>query len=178
MREGAGSWATCVLNGFLATSESHYNLAGGLAEEAEEEEEITEGGEDHGHAAGVGNFPPDEVEEGPGNQAKRAREVARLVEKLHLNLGHLSKERMVVMLKAAGAREDVLEYVQKQFECETCDRRQREVRRRVAAYPRTFTFNRIVAVDTVYVPWRGVSLPVLNVVDHGSHYQMMTLIRR
>ena len=82
-----------------------------------------------------------------------------------------------MMLKAAGAREDVLEYVQKQFECETCDRRQREVRRRVAAYPRTFTFNRIVAVDTVYVPWRGVSLPVLNVVDQGSHYQMMTLIK-
>ena len=103
--------------------------------------------------------------------------MAKLIEKLHVNMGHLSRDRMVVMLRAAGAREDVLEFMRKRFGCELCDRRQREVRRRVAAFPRTFTFNRIVAVDTFYLPWRGRSLPVLNVVDHGSHYQVTTLIK-
>ena len=97
--------------------------------------------------------------------------------KLHENMGHLSNDRMIVMLKAAGAKEDVMEFVKKRFSCELCSKRQKEVRRRVAAYPRTYTFNRIVAVDTFFLPWRGSSIPILNVVDHGSHYQVTVPIK-
>ncbi|CAE7436187.1 RE1 [Symbiodinium necroappetens] len=145
--------------------------------ENDNDEGDQEAGEEE-DARGVGDFPLQEDDgEELGQQGHREREVARLIEKLHVNMGHLSRDRMVVMLRAAGAREDVLEFVRKRFGCELCDRRQREVRRRVAAFPRTFTFNRIVAVDTFYLPWRGRSLPVLNVVDHGSHYQVTTLIK-
>ena len=181
-RQRTTAWAREAVGCFLEIEQARLNLAieddeqpGDAEIEVDDLEAERDGPWQEG--AGVGSFPPEGPDEGHSGTARREREVKALVEKLHLNLGHLSKERMVVMLKAAGARDDVLDFVQKRFECEMCDRRQREVRRRVAAYPRTYTFNRIVAVDTVYVPWRGVSLPVLNVVDHGSHYQVMMLIK-
>ncbi|CAE7224945.1 RE2 [Symbiodinium sp. CCMP2592] len=170
-------WLASSVEGMVgAEAQWRSFAAAGLDEEQVIEEEAEELDQDGNAGAGVGSFPPEEGE-GLAQQAHRDKEVAKLVEKLHLNLGHLSKDRMMVMLKAAGAREDVLEYVAKRFECEMCGRRQRELKRRVAAHPRTYTFNRIVAVDVLYVPWRGVSLPVLNIVDHGSHYQVATLIK-
>ena len=156
----------------LAAVENHETEEGENEAAAEEDAE----GMDPGQAgAGVGEFPPDD-EPGLLGEARREKEIARLVGKLHLNLGHLSKDRMMVMLKA-GAREDVLDYLKKRFECDMCGRRQREMKRRVAAYPRTYMFNKIVAVDVLYVPWRGRALPALNVVDHGSHCQVVTLVK-
>ena len=98
-------------------------------------------------------LPPEE-EDSLARARPREREIAKLVAKLHENMGHLSNDRMIVMLKAAGAKEDVMEFVKKRFSCELCSKRQKEVRRRVAAYPRTYTFNRIVAVDGRHRPPR------------------------
>ncbi|CAK9022317.1 unnamed protein product [Durusdinium trenchii] len=41
--------------------------------------------------------------------------------RMHLNMGHLSKEQMLSMLKAAGAREGVLKFVKEKFGCELQD---------------------------------------------------------
>eukprot|EP00439_Symbiodinium_sp_Y106_P022367 s729_g2.t1 len=138
------------------------------AENGEQPEDDDDGA--GGEAAGVGAFPPEGDEDTLVGGGRRRKEMAK-------NMGHLSADRMIVMLKAAGARDEVLEYVRKEFACELCGKRQREVQRRVAAFPRTFTFNRIVAVDTFYVPWQGMSVPIMNIVDHGTHYQVAVPIK-
>lgn len=106
-----------------------------------------------------------------------SHEQKALVNRLHLNMGHLPMDRMVVMLKAANAKESVLRYVKEEFKCEHCMRQRREISRRPAAFPRTFEFNRIIGVDTFFVKWKGKSIPFLNVVDHGSNWQTVVMTR-
>jgi len=100
-----------------------------------------------------------------------------LVRRLHHNMGHLPVERMVAMLKAAKAQPKVLKYVRDKFNCETCMKQRRQVSRRRAAYPRTFEFNRIVGADTFYVKWGTKKVPFLNLVDHGSNWQCVSMVR-
>ena len=38
--------------------------------------------------------------------------------------------------------------------------------------PRTFQFNHVVALDTVFIQFQGTSYPYLNMVDHGSNLQV------
>ena len=56
-------------------------------------------------------------------------------------------------------------------------RQRREITRRKAAFPRTFEFNRILGIDSFFVKWQGKSLPFLNMVDHGSNWQVVVLVR-
>ena len=46
----------------------------------------------------------------------------RLLQKLHINLGHPPRERFLRMLRAAGAHEHVIiSYVKNELQCEVCD---------------------------------------------------------
>ena len=100
-----------------------------------------------------------------------------MIHRLHVNLGHLPLDRFIPMLKAAKARPEVLDYVHKQFRCDVCMNQRREISRRKAAYPRTFEFNRIIGLDTFFVKWGDKTLPFLNIVDHGSNWQTVCLVR-
>ena len=138
------------------------------ADDAEEEEE----GEEE---------EADEKEEEAGNRVRAAQGITEeqkmMVHRLHVNLGHLPLDRMKVMLKAANAKDEVLEFVRDHYKCELCMRQRREISRRKAAFPRSFEFNRIIGIDTFFVKWQGKSMPFLNVVDHGSNWQMVALLR-
>ena len=137
-------------------------------EEGGEEEDDDEQEEHRGPTVARG-----EVEKACGLTAEQKE----MVRRLHHNMGHLPLDRMIVMLKAARAKEDVLRYVRDEFQCEMCMRQRREVTRRKAAFPRTIEFNRIVGVDTFFVKWKGKSIPFLNVVDHGTNWQMVAMVR-
>ena len=95
------------------------------------------------------------------------------VRHMHLNMGHLPKEQMILILKAAGAKTSVLQHVRDEFQCEQCHRRQHPEIRRRAAFPRTFSFNRIVALDYFFISWEGKTLAYLNCVCHGSNFQQV-----
>ena len=56
-------------------------------------------------------------------------------------------------------------------------KQRKEIRRRRAAIPRTFEFNRIVGADVFYIHWGGKQQPFLNLVDHGSNWQSVALVR-
>ena len=56
-------------------------------------------------------------------------------------------------------------------------RQQRSVSRRKAAFPRTFTFNRILGLDYFFISWQSKTLAFLNVVCHGSNLQQVALLR-
>ena len=95
------------------------------------------------------------------------------VQLVHTNMGHLPRDQMLLLLKAAGAKPEVLEYVKSTFGCEACMRQKRPVERRKAAFPRTFSFNRIISIDFFYVALGEQTLAFLNVVCHGTNYQQV-----
>ena len=43
--------------------------------------------------------------------------------------------------------------------------------------PRTYEFNLIIALDVFYNPLRGQSLPILNIICHGTKFQVAALTR-
>ena len=99
----------------------------------------------------------------------------RKIQRLHVNLGHPSRDDFVRALRMARAREEVWRYVKNEFKCDVCMAHQRPKSNRPATIPRHYTPGRTVGVDVVYFP--GVApnetLPVLNIVDWGSCYQML-----
>ena len=133
-------------------------------DEEDEEEAEEDAGQEEGH---------NRVREEQGI----SDEQKQMVHRLHVNLGHLPLDRMKIMLKAANAKEEVMVYVRDKYSCEVCMRQRREITRRKAAFPRTFEFNRILGIDTFFVKWQGKSLPFLNMVDHGSNWQVVVLVR-
>ena len=104
-------------------------------------------------------------------------EQKKKVNLLHVNLGHLPRDRMLSLLRAAGALPAVLDYVKNQFSCEQCFRQKRPVERRKAALPRTFAFNRLIGVDYFFLNFGGKTHAFLNVVCQGTNYQQIGLLK-
>eukprot|EP00969_Alexandrium_andersonii_P164688 7279896-Alexandrium_andersonii.AAC.1 len=66
-------------------------------------------------------------------------------------------------MRAAGARDAVLEYIKKDFSCDACAARTQPRPHRRAALPRTFMF-KIVALDVFYLPYSDRSVPFLSAI--------------
>eukprot|EP00959_Pyramimonas_sp_CCMP1952_P200636 4196715-Pyramimonas_sp.AAC.1 len=98
------------------------------------------------------------------------------VHKLHVNLGHPNRSDFLRTLRVARAREDVLKWVKEEFRCSACEAHARPHWRRHAHIPRTYQFNKVVAVDLFYIEVDGHSAPVLNIIDHGTSYQQACLL--
>ena len=181
----AGVWKAHLMNGVLQSvcltnggclPGPGSVLAEDGADEGSEDEAADDGEADGEESTSEARPFPEEVEESlPAS--RRDREIRAMVDKIHVNMAHLPKERMMVMLRAAGAKAEVLEYVKNRFSCEVCDRRQRQIPRRVAAFPKTYAFNKIVGADVFYLTWQGRSIPFLNLICHGSHWQSVSMIR-
>ena len=96
----------------------------------------------------------------------------RLVKKVHENTGHPDRARMLRAFRAAGALPQVLKYIRDEFKCEDCALKHGPDNRRRAQFPRTFAFNKILSVDFLYVSFHGLQVPILNMVDVGTSYQV------
>ena len=101
-----------------------------------------------------------------------------MVLRAHVNLGHPGVKEFVRLLKAAGTRNDVIQYVLKEFSCEGCLKEKRQPTRLPAATPRTYDFNIVVGVDLLFV--YGASdreeHPVLNVTCVGTLYSTFSMV--
>ena len=105
---------------------------GDFAVSAEEPEPNVEhdGEDEHGREGGAGvestdedaDFPPNEP--GAVHEGRGQAEMRHVVAKLRQNMGHLSQDGMIAMLRAAGAKDEVLAYVRREFRCDVCGRRQ------------------------------------------------------
>ncbi|CAE7324282.1 RE1, partial [Symbiodinium necroappetens] len=154
------SWATgCLLSGIkYQPQESGACFFGEDEPENEEEEDLP--------------LSPSSKE--AETEPKAATESQkRLIRKLHVNLGHPHRDRFLHMLRAAGAHEHVLSYVKNSLECEVCDVKHRQDNRRRAQYPKTFSFNRVLCVDVLYLKFRDLNVPILNMTCAGTHYQVV-----
>ena len=96
----------------------------------------------------------------------------RLVRRVHVNTGHPPRERLLRALRAAGALPQVLKYVQQEFSCDDCQRRQRPEVHRKAQLPRTYTFNKVVCLDFFDLKWRDLNVPIFNMIDLGTSFQI------
>ena len=114
-----------------------------------------------------------ENSERPITEAQISSQEKEKVRLLHNNMGHLPKPQMLSLLKAAGGKNQVLRYVQDEFHCHQCMRQQRPISRRKAAFPRVFSFNRIIGIDFMYISWEGKTLAFLNIVCHGTNLQQV-----
>ena len=83
----------------------------------------------------------------------------------------------MMLLKAAGAKKKVMAYVKSHFQCSQCMKQQRPIPRRKAAFPRTFSFNRVVGVDYFYVSWDRKTLAFLNIICHGTNFQQVAWLK-
>ena len=99
----------------------------------------------------------------------------RKIKKLYANLGHPSTEDFVRALRMARAREEVWRYVKSEFRCDICESHQKPKLNRPATIPRSYAPGRTIGVDVVFFP--GVrpqdTIPVLNITDWGSCYQVL-----
>ena len=101
-----------------------------------------------------------------------------MVLRAHVNLGHPRVREFVRLLKAAGTRNDIVDYVLKEFTCAGCAKEQRMPTRLPSATPRTYDFNIVIGIDLLFV--HGASPleehPVLNVTCIGTLYSTFTMV--
>lgn len=138
--------------------------AGPDFEEPESPERVQDDAEAGGEAAGGEVAGPAAPAVDLTNYEKK------LVEKVHVGLGHPSNPVFLRTLRVARCRQDVLRYVKEIFRCDRCHLRQRAATPRKAAWPRTFEFNKIVGIDTVFLMVNGEPVPVLVCLCHGTGY--------
>ena len=102
----------------------------------------------------------------------------QMILRAHVNLGHPGVKEFVRLLKAAGSRNDVVQYVLKEFTCEGCLKEKRQPTRLPASAPRTYDFNVVLGIDLLFV--YGISHttehPILNVTCLGTLYSTFSMV--
>ena len=154
----------------LETGSSSFSGAVHEGHAIMDEEEVEIGGEDMVQPRAPGTIQRD-------LSIDLTEEQKRKVELMHNNMGHISREQMLSMLKAAGAKEGVLKYVKDKFHCPSCVRQRKPVERRHAAIPRTFQFNRIIGLDFFFLSFDNRTYAFLNAVCHGTNFQQVGLLK-
>ena len=114
----------------------------------------------------------DHTVEGVRSEPTVSQHQKDLVRKLHVNTGHPPLERFLRTLRAAGTLPHVLKYVRDEFKCEACAIKKGPDPRRKATCPRVFSFNKVLSMDVFFIQYKDAMEPILNVVCHGTNYQM------
>ena len=102
-------------------------------------------GRDDEDSEGEPDEPTESPERPPGEESITPSQQAEL-RKLHVNLGHPPQAEFLRTLRVAHAKDQVIRWARHHFRCSTCEGQQGQKGRRRAAIPRTYRFNKIVAV--------------------------------
>lgn len=99
----------------------------------------------------------------------------RKLRTLHVNLGHPSTANFLRFLRAGRVRQELLKWVRTEFVCQTCESNRLPKAPRPAVVPRGYAPGVAVGIDLFYIPdiHNQKSIPILNVVDLGTNYQMI-----
>ena len=120
----------------------------------------------------------EDVQEKKRAAVEVTQEDKQKVMKMHVNLGHPSRESFVRFLRAGRIREEVVRWVVKEFKCEKCESQVVPKAPRPAVVPKCYKPGVAVGLDIFYIPdlANKRSLPVFNMVDLGTNYQMVELV--
>ncbi|CAE7227250.1 RE1 [Symbiodinium sp. CCMP2592] len=110
---------------------------------------------------------------------KPTEEEARLLKKVHENLGHPSNRDLARTLRIAHAKPHLVRYAAKEFSCPTCAARPQPKAARPAVLPKSYQPGQVIGIDVIHLPAlnRQESFPALNVVDWGSGYSMVERLK-
>ena len=100
------------------------------------------------------------------------------IQLLHVNLGHPDKASFLRFLRAGRVRSEVIKWVREELECATCNSRPMPKAPRPAVVPRCYAPSVAVGIDLFFIPDvnNHRSVPVMNVVDLGTNYQMVEVL--
>ena len=84
---------------------------------------------------------------------------------------------MLMMLKAAGAKNSIIKYVEEKFQCDQCMHQKRPIPDKQVAFPKTFTFNDVLGIDYFFISFQGKTHAFLNTVCHGTNFQQVGWLR-
>ena len=98
----------------------------------------------------------------------------KVIQNIHNNCGHPSKEEFLRALRLSRARPEVLQYIRREFECPACAAKGHPPKPRFpAALPRTFRFNETLGLDLFEIESPDNSKIVFcNMVCWGTLYQL------
>ena len=136
------------------------------------------------HEDGVLAVPEDGVLAVPERESVQRLEEAvnkddeAKIRRLHVNLGHPAKPSFLRFLKAGRVREEILKWVRQSFTCDTCESQKIPKAPRPAIVPKCYAPGVAVGLDVFYIPdlVNRRSIPVLNLVDLGTNYQMIEVL--
>ena len=124
----------------------------------------------------LAGFPKEESERRKA-WSKVPRRVRLGIRRLHTMMNHKPKEVLVQVLRGAGASEELVNAA-KIFQCESCRVSEEKTRTHPVSAPPPYEFNHTVSVDVFETAdYTGHKYSWLNIVDVGTSYQVVTLVR-
>ena len=123
--------------------------------------------------------PIGQVEGGEAEGSHQITEEEKaMVKKLHRNVGHPQQPEFIRYMRAGRVRPEVIRWAAKEFKCDVCEAKQHPKSARPATIPRSYQPNKVIGVDITFIPQVGGGgvIPVLNVLDWGTNYQMMEML--
>eukprot|EP00439_Symbiodinium_sp_Y106_P016539 s1065_g2.t1 len=118
--------------------------------------------------------PPQEMH--PREMPKPTQREVQMITKLHVNLSHPPRDQFLRILKAAGTKAHILKFVRDEMTCQHCDLQRQPRNRRKSAIPPSYRFNEVLGMDILYINFMNRSVPFLNIVDHGTGFQMTSIV--
>ena len=120
---------------------------------------------------------PESEKERPPSWLRLPRRARVAIRRLHRNLGHLPREALVRMLRAARAPQDYINAA-KAFRCLGCDNTKPKPQTHKVSPPRPYTFNHEVGVDVFeIVDSLGMRFSILNAVYMVTTYDQVWIVR-
>ena len=120
----------------------------------------------------------------PADESERRRMWRKLparvrigVRRLHRQFGHVPKQTMIHLLRAAKVRKDFIDAV-RIHRCETCEATSQKKATHKTALPNNYSFNHTVGIDVFEVhDISGDKFQVLNMVCLGTTFQLCEVVR-
>ena len=162
----------------LGEAENEVNPAEEFEDEDIEELLDAEVGKEEAHQQRQ-RAPEKVVEVKPQDEVEIGEEEKKMVHKLHVNLGHPNLASFLRFLKAGRVRAEIFRWVRKSFTCETCQAAAVPKAPRPSLVPKCYAPGVAIGLDLFFIPdlMNQRSIPILNIVDFGTNYQMVELCR-
>ena len=138
-------------------------------EEEDEDEEEAPAGEEQ---------TAEQPQQQQQQEAAVSREDKMKIQRMHNNLGHPALPSFLRFLKAGRVRQEVVKWVAREFSCPTCKSHELPKAPRPAVVPKCYAPGVAMGLDVFYIPdeLNQRSLPVLNMLDLGTNYQMVEVL--
>ena len=99
-----------------------------------------------------------------------------VIDKLHRQLGHPGRDRLVAAVREAGLDEALVRCA-KVYKCDTCQNFRDKKMPKPASLPQTSFFNEMLEMDIFHIKWNEEKKRILAVIDLFSRYEMNVVVQ-